>query len=64
MSELLIIGIDHGFSLMKSSHFSFPTGLVAYDHEPYTRKDVLEYGGRYYVVGSGRQPIQREMITT
>ena len=64
MSDLLIIGIDHGFSLMKSSHFSFPTGLVAYDHEPYTRKDVLEYGGRYYVVGSGRQPIQREKTLT
>lgn len=41
---------------MKTAHFSFPTGLVEYEHEPYTQKDVLEYGGKYYVVGSARQP--------
>ena len=45
-------------------HFSFPTGLVEYEHEPYTQKDVLEYNGRYYVVGSGRQPLQRDKTQT
>lgn len=38
----------------------FPTGIAAYDHEPYTRQDVLEYEGRWYVCGTGRQPIQRD----
>ena len=56
MSGSIIIGIDHGYAAMKTVHFSFPTGLVEYEHEPYTQKDVLEYGDRYYVVGSGRQP--------
>ena len=63
MSET-IIGIDHGYAAMKSAHFSFPSGLVGYDHEPYTSKDVLEYDGRYYVVGSGRQPLQKDKTLT
>ena len=49
---------------MKTAHFSFPSGLVAYEHEPYTQKDVLEYEGRYYVVGSGRQPLQKDKTQT
>ena len=64
MSETVIIGVDHGFAAMKTTHFSFPTGLVEYEHEPYTRKDVLEYGGKFYVVGSGRQPLQRDKTRT
>lgn len=64
MSETITIGIDHGYAAIKTAHFSFPTGLVAYEHEPYTTKDVLEYGGRYYVVGSGRQPLQKDKTAT
>lgn len=45
---------------MKTAHFAFPSGLVPYEHEPYTQKDVLEYQGQYYVVGSGRQPLQKD----
>ncbi len=47
MNDSLIIGVDHGYAAMKTFHFSFPTGLVEYEHEPYTRKDVLEYEGKY-----------------
>lgn len=64
MSETITIGIDHGFAAMKSAHISFPTGLVEYEHEPYTSKDVLELDGKYYVVGSGRQPLQKEKTVT
>lgn len=64
MSEELCIGVDHGYAAMKTSHFSFSSGLVAYEHEPYTQKDVLEYDGRYYVVGSGRQPLQKDKTRT
>lgn len=60
MNDTITIGVDHGYAAMKTAHFSFPTGLVEYQHEPYTRKDVLEYGGRYYVAGSGRQPLQKD----
>ena len=37
---------------------------MEYEHEPYTQKDVLEYGGKYYVVGSARQPLQRDKTRT
>ena len=64
MSEEYIIGVDHGYAAMKTVHGSFPSGLVAYEHEPYTQKNVLEYGGTYYVVGSGRQPLQKDKTRT
>ena len=64
MNDVIVIGVDHGYAAMKTVHFSFPTGLVEYEHEPYTQKDVLECGGRYYVVGSGRQPLQRDKTQT
>ena len=64
MRETIIIGIDHGYASMKTAHCSFPTGLVEYDHEPYTSQSVLEYGGKYYVVGSGRQPLQKDKTVT
>ena len=37
---------------------------MAYEHEPYTQKDVLEYDRNYYVVGSGRQPLQKDKTLT
>ncbi len=55
-----IIGIDHGNAAMKTRSFCFPSGVVEYEHEPYTKKDVLEYNGRYYVCGTGRQPYLRD----
>lgn len=64
MTEAITIGIDHGYAAMKTVHCAFPTGLVGYDHEPYTQQSVLEYGGKYYVVGSGRQPLQKDKMVT
>lgn len=64
MNEPIIIGVDHGYAAMKTAHFSFHTGLVAHEHEPYTLNNVLEYGGKYYVVGSGRQPLQKDKTQT
>ena len=57
----IIIGIDHGYYAIKTAHCSFPAGLTSYgEHEPYTRQGLLEFGGRFFVCGSGRQPIQRD----
>ena len=64
MSDTLTIGVDHGYAAMKSARVSFPTGLVEYEHEPYTQQDVLEYNGKFYVVGSGRQPLQKDKTLT
>ena len=64
MSNPITIGVDHGYAQIKTAHFTFPTGLVEYEHEPYTQRNVLEYGGRYFVVGSGRQPLQKDKTRT
>ena len=64
MSDTIIIGVDHGYAAMKTAHISFTTGLVGYEDEPYTRKNVLKYDGKYYVVGSGRQPLQKDKTIT
>lgn len=53
------IGIDHGYYAIKTRHFSFLAGIAVYSHEPYTLKNTLEYGGKFYVCGTGRQPILR-----
>ena len=57
----IIIGIDHGYYAINTAHCSFPAGLTSYgEHEPYTRQGLLEFGGCFFVCGSGRQPIQRD----
>ena len=53
------IGIDHGYYAIKTRHFSFPAVISFYSHEPYTLQNTLEYGGKFYVCGTGRQPILR-----
>ena len=64
MSQPIIIGIDHGYAAMKTAHCSFPTGLVAYTHEPYSNDHVLEYDGQFYVIGSERQGLQKDKTAT
>lgn len=64
MSNPIIIGIDHGYAAMKTTHCSFSTGLVAYTYEPYSGDHVLEYDGQFYVIGSGRQALQKDKTAT
>ena len=56
------IGIDHGYYAIKTRHFSFPAGIAVYSHEPYTLQNTLEYGGKFFVCGTGRQPILRNKM--
>lgn len=53
------IGIDHGYYAIKTRRHSFSAGVSVYSHGPYTLQNTLELGGRYFVCGTGRQPIQR-----
>ena len=60
-TKSIIIGIDHGYYAIKTAHCSFPAGLTSYgEHEPYTHQGLLEFGGCFFVCGTGRQPIQRD----
>ena len=57
----MIIGIDHGYYAIKTRNCSFPAGITdCGSHEPYTRQNVLTFGGCFFVCGSGRQPVQRD----
>ncbi len=56
----MIIGIDHGYYAMKTKQVCFPTGLMRYTYEPYTMQNVLQYGGAYYVCGTGRQTLVKD----
>lgn len=56
----MVIGIDHGFYAIKGAHVVFPSGLAVYDYEPYTMQDVLQYEGKYYVCGTGRQALLKD----
>ena len=56
----MIMGIDHGYYAIKTRHFKFPAGVAVYSHEPYTLKKTLQVNGKYYVCGTGRQPILRD----
>ena len=57
----MIIAIDHGYYAIKTRNCSFPAGITPFgDREPYTRQNVLTFGGCFFVCGSGRQPIQRD----
>ena len=57
----MIIAIDHGYYAIKTRNCSFPAGITSFgDREPYTRQNVLTFGGCFFVCGSGRQPIQRD----
>ncbi len=56
----MIIGIDHGYGMMKTANTVFTTGLTEYEKEPYTMQNVVKFNGRYYVCGSGRQTLIRD----
>ena len=57
----MIIAIDHGYYAIKTRNCSFPADITPFgDREPYTRQNVLTFGGCFFVCGSGRQPIQRD----
>ena len=53
-------GIDHGYYAIKTKQVCFPTGLMRYTYEPYTMQNVLQYGGAYYVCGTGRQTLVKD----
>ena len=64
MSDSILIGIDHGYAAIKTAHCSFPAGLEVFDHKPYSLDRVLEYDSHYYIVGTHRQPLQKDKTAT
>ena len=50
-NQPIIIGIDHGYGNIKTSHYCFKTGVTAYDKEPTFKSNMLIYKDRYYIIG-------------
>ena len=52
-----ILGIDHGYGMMKTTNTQMLTGVVTYDAEPHSLTNTLQWRGKYYVCGTSRQPL-------
>lgn len=57
--NLLIVGIDHGFSMMKTVHTTFENGVEQLGGEATLVANTLHYQGKYYKVGEGRLPLMQ-----
>ena len=56
--KLEVIGIDHGWSMMKTISQVFVTGVKEITTTPALFGDVLEYEGKFYKVGTVRQEVK------
>lgn len=57
-NKLEVIGIDHGWSMMKTVTQVFVTGVKEITTTPALFGDVLEYDGKYYKIGTVRQEVK------
>lgn len=58
--EVKIIGIDNGYGNIKTANCCFPAGLTAHDTEPVFKDELLVYGGRYYLIGTGHKEFKAD----
>ena len=57
--NLLLCGLDHGFSAMKSTHVIFDNGVEQLGGEATLSNNTLVYNGKNYKVGEGRLPMMK-----
>lgn len=62
MNKLEVIGIDHGWSMMKTVSQVFVTGVKEITTEPALFDGVLEYEGKYYKIGTVRQEVKNTKV--
>ena len=53
----VVIGIDHGFSLMKTKHHIFGNGVVRCNGRPPVAENGFYYDGSYYCIGGERKTV-------
>ena len=58
--KLLVVGVDHGFSMMKTPHATFENGVEKLGGEATLSNNTLVYEGNYYKVGEGRLPLMEK----
>lgn len=62
-NNLKIIGIDHGWSMMKTASQIFTTGIGEIKTEPAIYENLLEYDGRYFRIGGERLTVKPTKVT-
>ncbi len=62
MNNIEVIGIDHGWSLIKTGSKVFVTGVNEITTEPALFDNVLEYEGKYYKIGNIRQEVRNTKV--
>ena len=62
-NKIEVIGIDHGWSGMKTVHEVFTSGCKEISTEPAFTENLLEYGGKYYKIGSKRLEVKDTKVT-
>ena len=58
VKHIEVIGIDHGWSNMKTATQIFTTGVKEITTEPAFYDDVVELEGKYYKVGGKRLEVR------
>ena len=57
--DVLLCGLDHGFSTMKTTHAIFDNGVEQLGGEATLSNNTLIYNGKNYKVGEGRLPMRK-----
>lgn len=57
--NVLLCGLDHGFSTMKTTHAIFDNGVEQLGGEATLSNNTLVYNGKNYKVGEGRLPMMK-----
>lgn len=63
MDNVEVIGVDHGWSQMKTVNTVFSSGIEQILSEPAFWDDVLEYEGKYYKVGTDREAVMDNKVS-
>jgi plasmid segregation protein ParM len=59
----MVIGIDHGWSHMKTKHHCFVSGISEIESEPIVYEHILEYNGKFYRIGGERLKVQEDKVS-
>lgn len=62
-NKIEVVGIDHGWSLMKTVHSIFTAGVKEITTEPALKDNLLLYKGKYYRVGGKRLEVKPAKVT-
>lgn len=63
MDNVEVIGVDHGWSQMKTVNVVFSSGIEQILSEPAFWDDVLEFEGKYYKVGTNRDAVMDNKVS-